>query len=386
MKMGKIEFYRHNISDKDIQECVNVLKSIFLTTGDKVKLFEDKFSMYLGVKHAVAVTSCTEALFLSLKGIGIKPGDEVITTPLSFVATANAIEYCLAKPVFVDVEKNTGNIDASLIEKSITKHTRAILPVHLYGQMADMKKISLTAKKYKLKVIEDSAHCIEGTRDGIRPGKLSNAACFSFYATKNITSGEGGAIVTNDSRLYEWLLKARLHGLSKNAKDRYNKMYEHYDMEFLGFKANMSDISAALLLNQLENIEKFWDKKERIAKYYSHSFRANSEIEIFKTLPDVKHARLLYTILVDPNKRDKILHMLQKGKIGVAVNFRPIHLMKYYRKKYNYKKGDFPVAEKIGSSTISLPFYPKLKIEEIKYIAKTVNDLVRKDPVMKTRV
>jgi len=375
--MRKIEFYRHNISRKDIQECATVLKSIFLTTGDKVKLFEDKLSACLGAKYAVAVTSCTEALFLSLMGIGIKPGDEVITTPLSFVATANAIEYCLAKPVFVDVEKNTGNIDPSLIEKSITKRTRAILPVHLYGHMADMKKISLIAKKYKLKIIEDSAHCIEGKRDGIRPGQLSNSACFSFYATKNITSGEGGAIVTNGSRLYKWLLMARLHGISKNASERYNKMYEHYDMEFLGYKANMSDISAALLLNQLEKIDKFWVKKERIAKYYNHSFRVNSKIKIPKILPNVKHARLLYTILVDPNKRDKIIHMLQKRKIGVAVNFRPIHLMKFYRKKYNYKPENFPVAEKIGSSTISLPFYPKLKRDELKYIVKTVNELTK---------
>mgnify|MGYP001566944362 CR=1 FL=1 len=246
----KIEFYRHNLSAKDKKECLKVLNSLFLTTGEEVKLFEKKFAKYLGIKYVIGVTSCTDALFLALKCIGIKKGDEVVTAPLSFISTANAIEYCDAKPIFVDVEESTGNIDADLIEKAITNKTKAILVVHLYGQMCDMRRVREIADKRKLKVIEDCAHCIEGTRDEVRPGQLGDLACFSFYATKNITSGEGGAIATNNEDYYNWLFKARLHGMSKNALDRYTKKYEHYDMEFLGYKCNMNNIQASLLVHQ----------------------------------------------------------------------------------------------------------------------------------------
>jgi len=373
--MKKIEFYKHNLTPKDIRACVSVLKSFFLTTGQSVEEFEKKFSDYLSVKYAIGVNSCTDALFLSLKGLGIKDGDEVITTPLSFIATSNAIEYCGAKPVFVDVEEKTGNINADLIEKAVTKKTKAVLPVHLYGQMCDMIKIKKISRKHKLKIIEDSAHCIEGIRDGIRPGQLSDAACFSFYATKNITSGEGGAIVTNDKKLYEWLIKARLHGMNKDAKNRYHKKYEHYDMEFLGYKSNMSNIQASLLTNQLKRIEKHLSRKEELYKRYEVGFKNSPNIKTMKLAPNTKHARLLYTILVKEELRDLTISKLQDKGIGIAVNFRPIHLMKYYKNKYNYSIGGFPNAEIIGNSTISLPFYPKLTIREQQYIIKTLNKI-----------
>lgn len=185
MKLQKIEFYRHNLSAKDKAECMKVLNSIFLATGEKVKQFESDFAKYLQAKYAIGLSSCTDALFLALKYLGIKEGDEVITTPMTFIATCNAILYCNAKPVLVDVEAETGNINVENIEKAITSKTKAIIPVHLYGQMCDMKRIHAIAKKHKLKVIEDAAHCIEGERDGIRVGQLSDFACFSFYAIKN---------------------------------------------------------------------------------------------------------------------------------------------------------------------------------------------------------
>lgn len=190
--MKKIEFYKHSISQKDIDNTVKVLRSLFLTTGETVKEFEEKFSQYLGCKYTVGVTSCTAALHLSLLAYGVGSGDEVITTPMTFIATANSIIHAGATPVFVDVEPETGNIDANLIEGAITSRTKAILPVHLYGQMCDMKRIREIADKYHLLVIEDAAHAIETSREGVRPGELGDAACFSFYATKNITSGEGG--------------------------------------------------------------------------------------------------------------------------------------------------------------------------------------------------
>lgn len=377
MKTKKIEFYKHNLNSLDKKECLSVLNSIFLTTGKTVELFEEKFAEYLSIPFAVGVSSCTDALFLVLKYCNLVPGDEVITTPQSFIATANVIEYCGAKPVFVDVEKLTGNINADLIEKAMTKKTKAILIVHLYGQMCDMKKIRKITDKYKVKLIEDSAHCIEGSRDGIRPGQLGDFACFSFYATKNITSGEGGAIVCKDKKAYEWFKKARLHGMSKNAAERYTKRYEHYDMEFLGYKCNMTNIQAALLLHQLERIESLRIVKEKISQQYNKGFLNNKNISIPRTINNSKHARYIYTILVNPQKRDIYLRKLQDLGIGVAVNFRPIHLMSYYKGKYGYKKGSFPMAEKIGASTITLPLYPKLTKSEIKYIIDSVNRITK---------
>lgn len=374
----KIEFYRHNLSAKDKKECLKVLNSLFLTTGEEVKLFEKKFAKYLGIKYVIGVTSCTDALFLALKCIGIKKGDEVVTTPLSFISTANAIEYCDAKPIFVDVEESTGNIDADLIEKAITNKTKAILVVHLYGQMCDTRRVREIADKHKLKIIEDCAHCIEGTRDGIRPGQLGDLACFSFYATKNITSGEGGAIATNNEDYYNWLFKARLHGMSKNALDRYTKEYEHYDMEFLGYKCNMNNIQASLLVHQLERVGEMLNKKEETAELYDLKFAQNPKLKILKILPRTKHARYIYTILVNPKKRDNYMKLLQEKGIGVAVNFRPIHLMFYYREKYGYKGGEYPIAEKIGASTITIPLYPKLKLDEVNFIVSAVNQITQK--------
>lgn len=372
----KVEFYKHNLTAKDKRETGMVIDSLFLTTGEWTKRFEEKLAGYTGSKYAVGLTSCTNALELALRYFNIGKGDEVITTPMSFVATANAIEYTGARPVFVDVEKSTGNIDADLIERSITKNTKAILPVHLYGQMCDMRKIRSIADKHNLKVIEDAAHCLEGSRDGIRAGELGEISCYSFYATKSITSGEGGAITCDDKNIYEWMLKARQHGLSTDAANRYTKKYEHYDMDFLGAKCNMSNIQAALLINQLDRVDGLLKIKESVAGKYDKGFKNNAHIEPPTVLKNSKHARHLYTIWVNPNKRDEYMEKIYEAGIGVAVNYRSIHLMKYYKEKYGYKRGNFSVAERIGDSTISIPFYPKLKDEEIAYVIDSINKIV----------
>src|SRR3990167_507916 len=368
MKRKKIEFYRHNLNNKDIKECIRVLNSIFLTTGEVVKEFEKKFARYIGAKYCVGVSSCTDALFLALKYLGIGPGDEVITTVMTFAASSNVIEHCGAKPVFVDVEESTGNLDANLIESAITKKTKAILVVHLYGLMCDMKKIHAIAKKHGLKVIEDAAHCIEGKRDGIRVGGLSDFACFSFYATKTITSGEGGAITTNNKKAFEWFIRARIHGMSKNAVDRYVKRYDPNDLEFLGYKANMTNIAASLLLHQLERINSLLHKRERIARMYDKAFSKNPAIRLPSFPAKSLHARYLYTIWVDPKRRDTYINAIQNSGISISVHFKPLHLLSYYKKKYGYKRGTFKGAEKIGGSTISLPFYPRLTTKEIHQI------------------
>ena len=371
----RVEFFRHSVSQRDIDCVVGVLNSLFLTTGEVVAEFEDRFSHYLGCRYTVGVTSCTAALHLALLASDVGPGDEVITTPMTFIASANAVLYAGAKPVFVDVERETGNINAALIEGAVTPRTKAVLPVHLYGQMCDMRSIRKIADKHHLAVIEDSAHAIEAARDGVKPGQLGDAACFSFYATKNITSGEGGAVVTNSEDMAEKLKKLRLHGMSKGASDRYSKRYEHWDMEMLGWKYNMSNIQAALLLNQLERIEDNWQRRESICRTYEDAFESNPHISLPEVLPDSKSARHLFTIQVSPDRRDDVLRQLQERGVGVAVNFRAVHLLTFYRQTFGYKRGMFAVAERIGDSTITLPLYPKLTDEEVRYVTQMVKEV-----------
>ncbi|MDI6744305.1 MAG: DegT/DnrJ/EryC1/StrS family aminotransferase [Thermodesulfovibrionales bacterium] len=373
----KIEFFKHNIEQDDIKRATDVLNSIFLTTGKVVSEFENSVASYLKAQHAVGVTSCTAALHLSLLAYGIGRGDEVITTPMSFCATSNSILHAGATPVFVDVEKETGNINAELIEAAITKTTKAIMPVHLYGQMCDMKRLRTIADKYKLIIIEDAAHAIESERNGIRVGELGDTACFSFYATKNITSGEGGAVTTSSSEKADIIRMLRLHGIDKSAIDRYTKVYRHWDMPVLGWKYNMDNIQAALLIGQLQRIELLWQQRGRFWKIYEDAFRDIRGIGILKTVPDSKHARNLFTILVQEDKRDSILHELQNRGVGVAVNYRPIHLLKYYRETFGYKEGDFPIAEDIGGKTISLPLYPRLDDTEVYYVIESLKKVLK---------
>ncbi|MEF9475548.1 MAG: DegT/DnrJ/EryC1/StrS family aminotransferase, partial [Candidatus Mariimomonas ferrooxydans] len=301
-------------------------------------------------------------------------GDEVITTPMSFCATANAIMQAGAKPVFVDIEEDSGNLNAELIESAITENTKAIIPVHLYGQMCDMKSIKEAAKKYNLKIIEDAAHAIEASRDGIRVGQVSDTVCFSFYPTKSITSGEGGAVSTDNREMAENLKILRFHGIDKIAADRYTKYYRHWDMPVFGWKYNMDNIQAALLIGQLGRIEDLWSKRDILWKIYEEELNDIKDVRLLKTLPDVKHARHLFTILVPPEKRDSLLQALQNRGIGLAVNYRPIHLLKYYRETFGYSEGDFPVAEEIGRRTISLPLYPSLTEEDVGHVVKVFKD------------
>jgi len=372
----KIEFFRHSIDKNDRKRTDAVLKSIFLTTGKEVETFEQKFSAYTGLNHTIGLTSCTAALHLGLIALGIGQGHEVITTPLSFCATANAIIHAGATPVFVDVEEETGNLNADLIGSAITEKTKAVLPVHLYGQMCDMNGIRSSAAANHLCVVEDAAHAIEAERDGIKVGNASDIACFSFYATKNITSGEGGAAATNRKELDDSLRMLRLHGVDRSAADRYTHHYQHWDMPVLGWKYNMDNIHASLLVGQIDRIDDLWQQRDAIWKLYEQELSSVRNISILRTLGNVRHARHLFTILVPPQKRDGILWNLQDHNIGVAVNYRPIHLLKYYRDRFAYKEGDYPAAEDIGKRTISLPLYPALREQDVVYIVKTLKKIL----------
>jgi dTDP-4-amino-4,6-dideoxygalactose transaminase len=362
---------------------IETLGSTFLTTGPRTRNFEEQLQAYLGVKYAIGVSSWTNGAFIALKAMGIGPGDEVITTPMTFISSANVILHAGAKPVFVDVEPATGNIDAQLVEAAITERTAAILPVHLYGHMVDMTAISEIAGRHDLQVLEDSAHCIEGSRDGAKPGALGTAAAFSFYATKNITSGEGGAVVTNDEELAAKLSKYRLHGMSAGAEDRYHSRYRHWDMELLGYKANMSDVQAALLGTQLDRLDETLGRKEEICKKYEMAFSESPHVEFSSTLPNSKHARHIFTIRVAPAIRDDLLIALQEAEIGVAVNFRAIHQLTYYRETFGFEVGSFPIAESFGDSTITIPMYPKLTEDEIDYVIEVV---LRESDRLSTRI
>ncbi|MBI4678143.1 MAG: DegT/DnrJ/EryC1/StrS family aminotransferase [Elusimicrobia bacterium] len=374
--MRKIEFFRHNIDERDIRRAAAVLRSVFLTTGAEVAAFEDGMRRYLGSEHVVGLTSCTAALHLGLEAWGVGPGDEVITPAMSFCATSNAILHAGAVPAFVDSEEGTGNIDAELIEGRITRRTKAIMPVHLYGHLADMRRIRSIAGRRGLAVIEDAAHCLEGRRDGIRVGQLGDAAAFSFYATKSITSGEGGAISVHDAPKADLLRHLRLHGIDKGAADRYTKRYRHWDMPILGWKYNMDNIQAALLMGQMNDVGARCRRRRRIAEEYERGLEGVPGLTLMRTAPCTEHARHLFTIRVRPARRDKVLVALQEAGVGVAVNYRPIHLLRYYRTRFGFKPGAFPVAERIGSETISLPLYPKLSDREAETVVRTVRRVV----------
>jgi len=370
--MRRVEFYRHNLGPGDADGVARVLDSLFLTTGQATEEFEQRFAALLQAEHAVALTSCTAALHLALLGLGVRRGDEVITTPMTFVATANAILHASASPVFADVEPETGNLSPEQVERAITPRTKAIIAVHLYGQMCDMRALRAIADRHGLVLVEDAAHALEATRDGLRPGRLSDAACFSFYATKSVTSGEGGALVTDNSALALRVKKLRLHGIDADAANRYHQRYRHWDMEEYGWKYNMDNIHAALLLPQLERIEERWRRREEIARRYEAAFSGIEGVTFPRVLPGSRSGRHLFTIWVDAGERDDVLARLQDTGIGVAVNYRAVHLLRYYRQTYGYREGMFPVAEDIGNRTISLPLYPRLTDDEVAYVINGV--------------
>ncbi|SRR5579884_755452 len=372
----QIEFFRHDLGEPELDAVAQVLASPILTTGNTVATFETRFSAYLGRRHALGVTSCTGALHLSLLALGVGPGDEVITTPLTFIASSTAILEAGARPVFVDVEPMTGNLDAAQVEAAITPRTRAILPVHLYGQMCDMRALRAIADRHNLRIVEDAAHCVEGERDGVRPGELGDTACFSFYATKSLTCGEGGGIVTDDSKLAERLRLLRLHGMTKTAVDRHEEGYQHWDMTVFGWKYNMDNIQAALLLPQLDRLDVHWRARRALVARYEEQLAGVPGVRWPATLPGVRHAHHLFTIWIGGGRRDHVVTRLQARGIPVVVNYRAIHLLTYFQEHLKYPRGAFPVAERIGDETISLPLYPTMPPEHLDLVVAAVREAV----------
>jgi dTDP-4-amino-4,6-dideoxygalactose transaminase len=373
---GPISFFRHDLGEPELDAIREVLNGPILTTGATVECFERGLAEYLGVRHVLGVTSCTGAMHLSLLALGVGPGDEVITTPMTFIATSTAVMEAGATPVFVDVEEKTGNLDAGKVEAAITERTRAILPVHLYGQMCDMRMLRAIADRHRLFLIEDAAHCVDGQRDGVRPGQLSDTACLSFYATKALSSGEGGAVVCNDGALAERLRLLRLHGMTKTAYDRSREGYQHWDMVAMGWKYNMDNIHAALLLPQLGRLAANWQKRDQLAQRYHSLLAEVPGLTWPQTLPGVKHAHHLFPVWIVDGRRDAAVAALHERGIPTVVNYRAIHLLTYFRERFGFKSGAFPMAERIGDATLSLPFYPGMPPAHIDAVASSLRGIL----------
>lgn len=381
MKHRKIIFGAPLIKREEIYEVVDSLKSGWLGTGPKVALFENNFAKYKKAKHAIACNSCTAALHMSLVAAGVGPGDEVITTAYTYVATVNSIIYTGARPVLADVDPITFNIDPLEIEKRLTKKTKAIIPVHIAGRACEMDRILEIAKKYNLVVIEDAAHAIETKYKGERAGNFGRFGCYSFYVTKNVTTGEGGMVTCKTKKDAERLKILSEDGLSYDAWDRFNnKSYKHYNMVSLGFKYNMMDIQAALGLHQLKRIDQSWKKRQKIWNQYIEAFK-NLPIGIPAPVePKTKHAYHLFMIFVDIHKsgisRDQFIDKIRERGVGVGVHYRSIPEHPFYQKTYGWRPEDYPVAMALGRQTVSLPMSPKLTNEEVKYIIQNVKDII----------
>jgi dTDP-4-amino-4,6-dideoxygalactose transaminase len=377
----RVEFYRHQLGETEAASWRRVLETLFLTLGPQVAAFEEELGRFLvrgrekvSPPLVVGTNSCSMGLVLALRALGVKPGDEIITTPMTFVSTTNAVLHLGAIPRLVDVEPTTGLIDPAAVRAAIGNRSVGLLPVHLYGQLADMRALRSLADTYGLFIVEDSAHGIEMERDGVRPGELSDAAVFSFYATKNLTSGDGGAISTRNADVAERLRQLRNHGVSKAASERHGPRYQHWDMVDLGFKANLTDLDAALLLPQLAHVEDKRARREKIAVRYEALLRERvtdftSPALSRRGVPWLMERRgssshHLFTIHARPEDRDLLLSKLGEKGIGTAVNYRAIHLLSHLAERLGIPRGALPVAEEIGDRTISLPMYPTLRREE----------------------
>ncbi len=365
------------IEEAEIAEVVDSLRSGWIGTGPKVALFEQEFKNYVGAEYAVAVSSCTAALHLSMIVSGIGHGDEVITTPMTFCATANAIIHTGAVPVFVDIDPKTMNIDPELVEKAITKRTKAILPVHFAGRPCDMKSLMKIAKDYGLHLIEDCAHAIETSCEMGKVGSIGDLSCFSFYVTKNVVTAEGGMITTNRKDWADKLKIYALHGMSRDAWKRYSDDgFRHYEVLVPGFKYNMTDIQASLGIHQLRRVNKSLARRNEIWERYNNEF---NELEVktpTNSPSDVVHARHLYTILIDENfvgcNRNTFQERMQRNNIGTGIHYTALHLQPFYENKFNFQKGDFPAAEYISDRTLSLPLGPKMTDHDVSDVISAV--------------
>ena len=382
MRKELLVFGSPAIEQAERDEVMAVMQSGWLGTGPKVAQFEQAFSEYKGVAHAAALNSCTAALHLAILAAGIEAGDEVITTPLTFCASINAIIHAGGTPVLADIDPVTMNIDAAQVEAKITSRTKAILPVHFAGRPCDMDALLHLADKHQLKIIEDCAHAIETEYKGQKVGTLGDFGCFSFYVTKNVVTGEGGMVITKSEEDVARIKMLGLHGMSKDAWKRFgDEGFKHYQVLECGFKYNMMDLQAAIGIQQLERVEANWQKRQAIWHRYNAAF-ASLPISLPAPIESgTRHAYHLYTLLIDKQRcgisRDAFLDAMTAQNIGVGVHYLSIPEHPYYQQTFDWKPDDYPQAMKVGRQTVSLPLSAKLTSSDVDDVINAVSELLK---------
>lgn len=377
----KVPFHRAAVGEDEVRAVTEVIRSGWLTMGPKTFQFEREFASYVGARYAIAVSSCTAALHLCLEALGVGMGDEVIVPTTTFTATAEVVTYLKAKPVLVDVDPETLNLDAREAERKITARTRAIIPVHFAGQPCDLSEISDFAHQHKLKVIEDAAHALPASYKGKCIGSISELTAFSFYATKTLCTGEGGMITTDDEGYAHRMQMMRLHGISRDAWNRYSSEGSwYYQVIEAGFKYNMSDLQAALGIAQLPKCDAMWDARCKIAQCYTREFESSDALQVPRVNEDRSTAWHLYVLRLNLDRlsidRDRFIHELSDRGVNSSVHFIPLHLHPYYQKEWGYKPSDFPVAQAEYRRALSLPIYPTMSDGEIQCVISGVLDVV----------
>ncbi len=381
LKEKYIPFYKTPVTARQVASVARTLRSGWLTSGPACREFEQKIAEYTGAKHAVALNSCTAALHLSLIAAGVKPGDEVITTPYTFVASVEAIIHSGARPVFADIDPDTFNISPDEVERLITSRTRAIMPVHIAGLPCELQAIERIARENKLVIVHDAAHAFGAEYRGKKIGATPHLTCFSFYATKNITTGEGGMVTTSNGRWADRVRMLSLHGMDRQAWKRYHKTGNwYYEIRDLGFKYNLSDINAALGIAQLEHFETMQTRRAKVAQWYDAALRNVDEIEIPPRSEHMTHAWHIYIVRFDGRKRsmnrDQLIDELSKAGVGTSVHFIPIFRQPYYRKTYSLRAGDFPNADRLYKSVITLPLYPGITKSEVGEVVRRMKQII----------
>jgi len=377
----KIPFHRTTMGEEEVQAVSDVIRSGWLTMGAKTFQFEREFAEYVGASHAVAVSSCTAALHLSLEAIGLHPGDEVLVPTNTFTATAEVVTYLGGRPVLVDIDSKTLNISARDAEQKITARTRAIIPVHLSGLPCDLDEIHALAEVYKLRVIEDAAHALPSSYRGRRIGTISELTAFSFYATKTLNTGEGGMITTDNENHAQRIRLMRLHGISREARTRDSgeRLWD-YEVREPGYKCNLTDLQAALGIVQLAKCDAMLESRRQIAETYTEAFRSMDALEPAITLSDRESSWHLYVLRLQTDQlridRSRFIQELAERGIQASVHFIPLHLQPAYQSLYGYKEGDFLAAERQYYRCISLPIYPGMSEIEVQYVISCVAEVV----------
>tara|TARA_B100000315_G_scaffold190709_1_gene180832 strand:- start:439 stop:1563 length:1125 start_codon:yes stop_codon:yes gene_type:complete len=365
----KIQFHKPHISQKELDSVSETIKSGWLTMGSKTLEFEEEFKNYIGSQYTISTNSATAALHLALNALDVKKNDEIIIPTNTFIATAEAIVYTGATPVLCDIDRRTHNLNIECLEKLITSRTKVLIPVHFGGHPCDMDEILRIGQQYNLKIIEDAAHALPSQYKNKRIGTISDATCFSFYATKTLSTGEGGMVTTDNKEIAEKVTLQRLHGIKGDAWKRYEQDNDwYYDVVDLGYKYNTTDIQAAMGLVQLEKLEWMRDERKKIAEKYMEAF--SGKINFISELSDNRSAWHLFVIKVA--NRDDLHQELIKRGISTSVHFIPIHKHIYYKNRYSFIDDDYPIANTIYEQSLSLPIYPGLSGNEIEYIIKHV--------------